>query len=186
MLIKYKPVEELKVADALPCLYLRRSHGVEGLNPDWPMLIMRNKNKEFPEGTKKIAQSMVIKNKHLFANVHGVLHRKMTDGTSVSYVPVSQRVDTVLRYHWDLGHTRAHNLFEFLKLKYWWPSLYRDVFELVEQCEICKKFTKTKSLPKLVLPITVHKPFKVWALDIVGPMPGKSNNNKKYIITAVE
>jgi hypothetical protein len=35
------------------------------------------------------------------------------------------------------------------------------------------------------MPIVMRKPFKVWSLDIVGPMPGK-RNDKKYIITAID
>lgn len=34
------------------------------------------------------------------------------------------------------------------------------------------------------MPIYTCKPFKLWVLDIVGPIP-KASNDKKYIITAI-
>lgn len=51
-------------------------------------------------------------------------------------------------------------------------------------CEVCKKLAKSNTPSKSVLPICTQLPFKVWALDIVRPIPGKHNNKK--IITAID
>ena len=186
--IEYKPGTELKFADALSRLYIRRSVGTDDVDPDWPLLVMRNKNEAFPADTTDATKAMVLKHEDEFANVHGTLHRKLTEGNTAAYVPVSQRVDTILRYHRDLGHTRARNLYEFLKVRCWWSSMRADIEEVLRQCEICEKFASTHAPPKSVIPVTVKEPFSTWAIDVVGPMPTPKNNThcKKYIITAVE
>ena len=50
--------------------------------------------------------------------------------------------------------------------------------------KFAKIYAHTKSPPKSVLPISVTQPFQVWALDVVGPMPG--NGPKKYIVTSID
>ncbi|KAJ9089605.1 hypothetical protein DSO57_1011204 [Entomophthora muscae] len=175
MLIQYKPRAKFAMADALSHLYVRASRGKNGLNPDWPLLVLHTKDKGFPAGTTNITRETVIKNEHLFANVYGTLHRKMSDGTTIPYIPTHQQVNTILCYHRDLGHNKSQNLYEILKHKAWWPTLYCNIQEVLEQCEVCRKFAKSKAPPKYVLPIQTQLPFKVWALDIVGPMPGKHN-----------
>ena len=107
MLIQYKPGAELAMADTLSRLYVRASQGENGLNPDWPLLVLRTKDKGFPPGTTDITKETVIKNEHLFADVYRTLNRKMSDGTTIPYIPTHQRVDTILRYHQDLGHTKS-------------------------------------------------------------------------------
>lgn len=54
-----------------------------------------------------------------------------------------------------------------------------------QKCEVCEKFDKSNTSSKPLLPICNQLLFKVWVLDIVGSMSGKSNN-KKYIITAID
>ena len=103
--IEYKPGQELLTADALSRLYVRSTTGSDQLDPDWPLLIMQNLEEGYPAGTSPLTQDTVAKNRHLFRNVHRTLHWVKTDGQTVPYIPTSQRVDTILRYHRDLGHT---------------------------------------------------------------------------------
>ncbi|KAJ9057650.1 hypothetical protein DSO57_1020522 [Entomophthora muscae] len=83
MLVQYKPGAKLAMADALSRLYVRASIGENELDPDWPLLVLRTKDKGFPAGTTDITKKTVIKNEHLFADVYRTLHRKMTDGTTI-------------------------------------------------------------------------------------------------------
>ncbi|KAJ9062010.1 hypothetical protein DSO57_1015248 [Entomophthora muscae] len=105
----------------------------------------------------------VIKDKHLFKDMYGTLHRKMTDRTTIPYIPTHQQVDTILCCHRDLGHTKICNLYKFLKHKAWWLILYQDVQKVLEQCKVCGTFAKSKTPLKSVLPICMQMPFKVWA-----------------------
>ena len=52
-----------------------------------------------------ITQEKVLKNKQLFKNVYGTLHQILSNSNTVPYIPTTQRVDTMLKYHRDLGHT---------------------------------------------------------------------------------
>ena len=42
MTIEYKPGKEMVTADALSQLYTHMMQGTNQLNPDWPMLIMKD------------------------------------------------------------------------------------------------------------------------------------------------
>ena len=102
----------------------------------------------------------------------------------MSYVCMSQQVDTTLWWHHNLGHTQSQNLLEILWSKCWWPHMTKDVQEILQQCKVCKQYQKTKAPPRSNLPVMVHQLFAVWALDIVGPFPWHLKS-KCFIITAI-
>ncbi|KAJ9062733.1 hypothetical protein DSO57_1007644 [Entomophthora muscae] len=110
MVDNYKPGPELAMADALLHLYVRDTRGNNGLNPDWPLLAIQTKDKGFPPGNTDITKETVINNKHLFADVYRTLHCKMTERTTIPYIPTHQQVETILRYHRELGYTKSRNL----------------------------------------------------------------------------
>ena len=87
MQITYKPGKEMLTADALSRLYKKHSSGNEGLDPDWPMLIMGNLQEGFPPGVTMITQEKVLKNKHLFKNVYGTLHQSYPTATRYHTFP---------------------------------------------------------------------------------------------------
>ena len=185
LIIQYRPGKDMLTADALSRLFVRSSTGDDGLDPDWPMIYNHNLDQELPANTSPKTRDMVIQNRHLFVNKNGVILRRLDDGNLAPYVPVSQRFDTIRRYHRELGHTKARNLTEFLRLKVWWPSLAHDVQEVLKQCATCEKFAKTAAPPKSVIPVQSPAPFEQWALNIIGPLP-KAYNGKLYIITAID
>lgn len=140
--IQYKPGKELVTADALSQLYICNTQGEKSLDPNWPLLIMCNKDEGFLAGTTDVTYNTIVKNEHLFIDLYGTLHQKLPDGTTVPYIPTHQRIDTTLHYHQDLGHTRTQNLYELLKLKCWWPNMLRDIENVLSQCKVCKKYAK--------------------------------------------
>jgi hypothetical protein len=81
--IQYKPGKELVTTDALSQLYVCAAHRTTGLDPDWPLLIMQNKDKGYPVGTNSITQETVAKNEHLFVDLYGTLNRKLSNGSLV-------------------------------------------------------------------------------------------------------
>lgn len=105
MCIEYKSGSELKFAEALSRLYCCRAVGEDSVDPDWPMLVMRNKDAGFLAGTSEATRAKVLNHKDKFSNAHDTLHRKLADGNTSAYLPTSQRVNTILSYHRDLGHT---------------------------------------------------------------------------------
>ena len=88
-----------------------------------------------------------------------VVHRDVTNQW-VLYIPVSQRVETILRIHRDMGHTQPKNLTSYMKDKMWWSTMNKDIKEVLDQCEVCNKFNISKSPPKLVIPLVDGKPYK--------------------------
>ncbi|KAJ9085062.1 hypothetical protein DSO57_1017583 [Entomophthora muscae] len=92
---------------------------------------MGNLQEGFLPGTPMDIQEKVLKNKHLFKNVYGTLHQILPNGDTVPYVPSTQKINTILCYHRDLGHTCSRNLHEYLKTFYWWPNMLDDIREAV-------------------------------------------------------
>ena len=98
--------------------------------------------------------------------------------------PVSQQVETVLRYHRNLGHTHSRHLCLFMQDKAWWPGMLKDIQDILKHCETCKKHTSTPLSSKSVIPCDHGKPFDQQAINIIGPMPS-NKQGKKLIITAI-
>ena len=73
-----------------------------------------------------------------------------------------------------------------LRQGYYWPTILRDVTDLVKRCKICQKHAKISCLPsKPLTSITSPWPFQQWGLDILGPLPiGKGQC--KFIIVVVD
>lgn len=100
---------------------------------------MLNKYKEFPAETTESTKFMVLKNKDEFLNLFVTLHRKLSNNYTAAYYPVLKQVDIILRCHWDLAQTQARNFYKFLKLRWWWKTMYFNVKELLRQCQIWAK-----------------------------------------------
>ena len=107
------------------------------------------------------------------------------NGLLVAFLPVSQRVETVFRYHCNLGHTYSRNLTNLLQDKAWWTGMLKDIQDILKHCRMCKKHTSTPLLSKSVIPHDDGKPFDQWAINIIGPMPS-NKQDKKFIITAID
>nr|GEV92040.1 reverse transcriptase domain-containing protein [Tanacetum cinerariifolium] len=68
---------------------------------------------------------------------------------------------------------------------FYWPSIYKDDFELVKRCDSCQR--QGKVLQKDEMPqnfIQICKIFDVWGIDFMGPFPSSKGN--KYLLVAVD
>nr|GFC85783.1 reverse transcriptase domain-containing protein [Tanacetum cinerariifolium] len=68
---------------------------------------------------------------------------------------------------------------------FYWPTIYKDVFELVKHCDSCQrqgKISQKDEMPQNS--IQVCDIFNVWGIDFMGPFPSSKGN--KYILVAVE
>ena len=52
---------------------------------------------------------------------------------------------------------------KILRARYYWPTLFTDVFVKVRGCVECQKL-----LPLPLIPISVDVPFQQWGLDFIG------------------
>nr|GEY94027.1 reverse transcriptase domain-containing protein [Tanacetum cinerariifolium] len=68
---------------------------------------------------------------------------------------------------------------------FYWPSIYKDAFELVKHCDSCQrqgKVSQRDEMPQNF--IQICKIFDVWGIDFMGPFPSSKGN--KYILVAVD
>nr|GFA82966.1 reverse transcriptase domain-containing protein [Tanacetum cinerariifolium] len=68
---------------------------------------------------------------------------------------------------------------------FYWPTIYKDAFELVKRCDSCQR--QGKILQKDEMPhnsIQICEIFDVWGIDFMGPFSSSKGN--KYILVAVD
>lgn len=73
-----------------------------------------------------------------------------------------------------------------LRVGFYWPTLFFDVFKEVSTCHECQIFEgKRKLLPLPLKPISVESPFQQWGLHFIGEIHPASSNQHKYILTGM-
>nr|GFB61043.1 reverse transcriptase domain-containing protein [Tanacetum cinerariifolium] len=68
---------------------------------------------------------------------------------------------------------------------FYWPSIYKDAFELVKRCDSCQrrgKVSQKDEMPQNF--IQICEIFDVWGIDFMGLFPSSKEN--KYILVAVD
>nr|GEZ51551.1 reverse transcriptase domain-containing protein [Tanacetum cinerariifolium] len=84
------------------------------------------------------------------------------------------------------GHYRAnYTATKVFDSGFYWPTIYKDAFELVKRCESCQrqgKISQRDEMPQNS--IQVCEIFDVWGIDFMGPFPSSKGN--KYILAAVD
>nr|GFB40807.1 reverse transcriptase domain-containing protein [Tanacetum cinerariifolium] len=68
---------------------------------------------------------------------------------------------------------------------FYWPSIYKDAFELVKRCDSCQrqgKVSQKDEMPQNF--IQICEIFDVWGIDFMGPFPSSKCN--KYILVVVD
>ncbi|GJS33902.1 reverse transcriptase domain-containing protein [Tanacetum coccineum] len=69
---------------------------------------------------------------------------------------------------------------------FFWPTIYKDTYELVKSCNSCQrqgKISQREEMPQNS--IQVCEIFDIWAIDYYGPTFPSSKGNK-YILVAVD
>nr|GEV14783.1 reverse transcriptase domain-containing protein [Tanacetum cinerariifolium] len=82
----------------------------------------------------------------------------------------------------DLANYHAGN---FIIKGFYWPSIYKDAFELMKRCDSCQRLGKVSQkddMPQNF--IQICEIFNVWGIDFMGPFPSSKGN--KYILVAVD
>nr|GFC21175.1 reverse transcriptase domain-containing protein [Tanacetum cinerariifolium] len=84
------------------------------------------------------------------------------------------------------GHYGANNTTKkVFNSGFYWPSIYKDTFELIKRCDSCQR--QGKNSQKDEMPhnfIQICEIFDVWGIDFMGPFPSSKGN--KYILVAVD
>nr|GEU72174.1 reverse transcriptase domain-containing protein [Tanacetum cinerariifolium] len=83
--------------------------------------------------------------------------------------------------HYGANYT-AKKVFES---DFYWPTIYKDAFELVKHCDSCQRQGKISQRDEMPLnSIQVCEIFDVWGIDFMGPFPSSKGN--KYILVVVD
>ncbi|CAB0027829.1 unnamed protein product [Trichogramma brassicae] len=103
-------------------------------------------------------------------------------------VPKHKRREILRENHEEptAGHFSRHKTYERIALRYYWPSLHRDVTRYVKACQICQQCKVQQLLPAGLMgrrPFT--KPWSVVAGDVMGPFPRTARGNE-YILVFVD
>nr|GFA66659.1 reverse transcriptase domain-containing protein [Tanacetum cinerariifolium] len=83
--------------------------------------------------------------------------------------------------HYEASYT-AKKVFDS---GFYWPSIYKDAFELVKRCDSCQrqgKVSQKDEMPQNF--IQICEIFDVWGIDFMGLFPSSKGN--KYILVAVD
>nr|GEX32267.1 reverse transcriptase domain-containing protein [Tanacetum cinerariifolium] len=88
------------------------------------------------------------------------------------------------------GPTRGHYGASYTAKKvfdsgFYWPSIYKDAFELVKRYDLCQrqgKVSQKDEMPQNF--IQICEIFDVWGIDFMGPFPSSKGN--KYILVDVD
>nr|GFA07379.1 reverse transcriptase domain-containing protein [Tanacetum cinerariifolium] len=68
---------------------------------------------------------------------------------------------------------------------FYWPTIYKDAFELVKRCDSCQRQGKISQKDEMPHnSIQICEIFDVWGIDFMGPFPSSKGN--KYILVAVD
>ena len=102
-----------------------------------------------------------------------------------TYIPAHLKKAVIEQYHDNNGHMGIDKTFDALRLKYYWPNMYKELYDYVNNCVTCQ----TRSLKKVQPPLQETDippfPFAKVGLDLSGPYP-KTLSGNKYIIGFVD
>ena len=126
-----------------------------------------------------------------FAILRGVLYREVKNRMGNKFnlvVPKSMLKDLMYTLHDDplSGHASFRKTFDRVKVRYWWPQMYKFVEKYCKSCLDCQmKGSRTQLTPGLLKPIPVRGPWRRVGVDAVGPFKETPNGNK-YLLTATD
>ena len=101
------------------------------------------------------------------------------------YVPEHLRERVVGQYHNDNGHMGIDKTFDAIRQKYFWPNLYKMLYEYVSNCVSCQERSMKKIKPPLQETDIRPYPFAKIGIDLSGPYPTTLSGNK-YITDFID
>ena len=110
------------------------------------------------------------------------------DLSSRIVVPQGRRVALLKLAHSGVasGHFGVKKSYAKLASHFTWPKMYVEMKELVRTCPGCQRAAKNMNARAPLMPLPcIGDPFKLVAMDIVGPIP-RSASGYKYILTLMD
>ncbi|XP_071713010.1 uncharacterized protein [Rutidosis leptorrhynchoides] len=109
----------------------------------------------------------------MYEVINGVLYRKSYNGLLLRCLTNDEALKVVKEMHEGVcsQHSGFHTVASWIMRQgYFWPSLYREVAEIIKACENCQRHGTVQRLQKYdLIPGSSAWPFCKWVIDIVGP-----------------
>ena len=85
------------------------------------------------------------------------------------------------------NHFGPHSLVGWVvRVGYFWPTMQRDVAQIVQKCNKCQRFWNVQHVPtKHLTTITSPWPFSTWEIDIMRPLP-RGKKQVKFLVVTVD
>ncbi|OMH80279.1 hypothetical protein AX774_g6288 [Zancudomyces culisetae] len=108
------------------------------------------------------------------------------DKSQRKYLHPKELYETIYNIHYE-QHRDTTATYKYLNDHYYAPGSYPVVKLIVERCEVCQRTNYIQRKAENLHPIIPSEPFKVWGLDVAGPIsPITEPEGNKYIIMAVD
>ena len=101
------------------------------------------------------------------------------------YIPQTIKPFVIKQFHDYLGHMSLDKTYDTMKLKYYFPNMYREIHSYINKCVICQARSDKKSKPPVQETDIPPYPFAKIAVDLSGPYPETLSGNK-YIVTFID
>jgi transposase InsO family protein len=101
------------------------------------------------------------------------------------YIPERFEAVAIDQYHNRLGHMALDKTYDSLRLKYYFPNMYKKINKHLERCITCQVRSDKKSKPPLQETDIPPYPFAKIGLDLSGQYPTTMSGNK-YIVAFID
>jgi hypothetical protein len=127
----------------------------------------------------KAVNFCVLDNSLYWKDSGGMLLRCLLENDVKRAMEEFQKGDCGGHHYWK---TTAHKI---LRVGYYWPTIFTDVYKEVSNCHECQIFDgRTKLHPLPLKLISVEAPFMQWGLDFIGEINSPSSAQHKWILIA--
>lgn len=101
------------------------------------------------------------------------------------YVPKHYRLTVLRSHHDDHGHFGLDKTVDAIRDKYYWPNLYKEIYDHLNKCIICSLRNLKKIKPPTQETDIPPYPFAKLGLDLSGPYP-RSLSGNRYIVGFID
>ena len=149
----------------------------QGKDPELVTIMTQMKQEDGPK--------MIKKRYMMIGDVLYFLSHQDDEPQARLVIPSHLREEIVKAYHDNLGHGGLDRTYANIQEKYFWPDLYRGLYEYVSKCVVCQtRVLKGQPAPIQEMDIPPY-PFAKVSLDLSGPYPRTLSGNR-YIVTFVD
>lgn len=120
---------------------------------------------------------------------HVPLSNPLTDESWRIVLPKEKAREAVWEAHNTFPQIHPGIMKTYLQIKktLYWPNMFRDVTQIINECETCKSYKISNAQPRgqMLYPKVVSAPLQMLSIDLIGPLP-TAYYGFKYILSVVD